>query len=155
LNNEKGYIYMKIEFETDINGYQEARQFKLLIDSILKHENLNPSLNSLASSLQEQLKEFLSNPDFADFSEPDSKEHYSGSHDEAVASGVVKLFRSLFGPSSREIELSKQRKELIARAEHAEISAFDALAETAEIALERDQLKEKLKQFEAETPKPG
>lgn len=144
---------MKIEFETDINGYQEARQFKILIDFILKHEKLNNSLNFLASSLQEQLKEFLSNPDFANFSEPDSKGLYSGSHDEPIASGAIKLFRSLFGPSKREIELSKQRQELIARAEHAESSAFEALAETEEIGRERDQLKEKLKQIETELAK--
>lgn len=144
---------MKIEFETDINGYQEARKFKLLIDSILKHEELDQSLNSLASSLQEQLKEFLSNPEFADFTDAGSEDRYSASHDEASANGVVKLFRDLFGPSKREVELSKQRQTLIARAEHAESSAFEALAETSEIGRERDQVREKLKQIEAELAK--
>ncbi|MCZ6804566.1 MAG: hypothetical protein O7D86_11725 [Proteobacteria bacterium] len=145
---------MKIEFETDINGYQEARKFKLLIDSILKHEELDQSLNSLASSLQSQLKEFLSNPEFAEFSDGGSDELFTSSHDEAVASGLVKLFRDLFGPSKREVELSKQRQQLIARAEHAELSAFEALAETAEVGRERDQLRDKLKQRVAELTKP-
>jgi hypothetical protein len=144
---------MKIEFETDINGYQEARKFKLLIDSILKHEELDQSLNSLASSLQEQLREFLSNPEFADFTDGGSDTLYASSHDESITSGIIKLFQNLFGPSKREIELSKQRQELIARAEHAEISAFEALAETAEIGRERDQIREKLKQLESELSK--
>ncbi len=139
---------MKIEFETDINGYQEARKFKLLVDSILKHEELDQSLSSLASSIQAQLQEFLSNPEFADFTDGGSETLFTASHDESGGNNIVKLFRSLFGPSKREVELSKQRQELIARAEHAEISAFEALAETGEVGRERDQLKEKLKQIE-------
>ncbi len=144
---------MKIEFETDINGYQEARQFKLLVDSILKHEELDQSLSSLASSLQAQLQEFLSNPEFADFTDGGSDTLFTASHDEPDNNNIVKLFRSLFGPNKREVELSKQRQELIARAEHAEISAYEALAETAEVGRERDQIREKLKQIEAELAK--
>ncbi|MCG8379123.1 MAG: hypothetical protein MI865_06575 [Proteobacteria bacterium] len=136
---------MKIEFETDINGYQEARKFKLLIEYILKHEELDPSLNSLASSLQSQLQEFLSNPEFANFSDADSNVTFTADHDESVGEGFAKIWRSVFGPGKRELLLSKQRQELIMRAERAEASAFEALAETAEIGRERDQLKEKLK----------
>ncbi|MGB1801070.1 MAG: hypothetical protein ACPHLK_09610 [Gammaproteobacteria bacterium] len=141
---------MKLEFETDINGYQEARKFKLLVDSILKHEELDQSLSSLATSLQQQLQEFLSNPEFADFTDSGSEGLYTASHDESVGTSVSRFFSGLFGPSKREIELSKQRQALIARAEHAEQSAFEALAETGEIGRERDELKEKLKQLEAQ-----
>jgi hypothetical protein len=56
----------------------------------------------------------------------------------------------LGGPSRQELELSKQRQELITRAERAEISAFDALAESTEISLERDELSAKVKQLEEE-----
>jgi len=142
---------MKIEFETDINGYQEARKFKLLVDSILKHEKLDPSLNSLASSIQSQLQEFLSNPDFSNFKDGADDELFTSSHDEGEHSGFIKAFRDLLGPSKREIQLSKQRQALIERAEHAEISAFESLAETAEIGRERDELRAKLKQLEGET----
>ena len=140
---------MKLEFETDINGYQEARKFKLLIDSILKHEELDQSLNSFATSLQEQLNELLANPESAEFTGSTSDGTYTASHDESMGSSIHRFFSGLFGPSKREIELSKQRQSLIARAEHAEQSAFQALAETGEIGRERDQLKEKLKQLEA------
>ena len=142
---------MKIEFETDINGYQEARKFKLLVDSILKHEKLDPSLNSLALSIQSQLQEFLSKPEFSNFKDGGSDELFTSSHDEQEPSSFVKTIRDLFGPSKREIELSKQRQALIERAEHAEISAFESLAETAEIGRERDELRAKLKQLEGET----
>ncbi|MFT5395164.1 MAG: hypothetical protein ACI85N_000346 [Gammaproteobacteria bacterium] len=139
---------MKIEFETDINGYQEARKFKLLVDSILKHEKLDPSLNSLASSIQSQLQEFLSNPEFSNFNDGADDELFTSSHHEPEHSGFVKAFRDLMGPSKREIQLSKQRQALIERAEHAEISAFESLAETSEIGRERDELRAKLKQLE-------
>jgi hypothetical protein len=144
---------MKIEFETDINGYQEARKFKMLIDFILKHEELDTSVNSLATSIQAQLQEFLSKPEFADFTDGGSNAQFTASHDESTNGSFVKIFRSLLGPSKREVELSKQRQELIARAEHAEISAFEALAESAEIGRERDQLREKLKALEANLEK--
>lgn len=140
---------MKLEFETDINGYQEARKFKLLVDSILKYEELDQSLNSFATSLQQQLIEFLSNPEFAEFTDSGSDGLYTATHDESVGTSISRFFSGLFGPSKREIELSKQRQALIVRAEHAEQSAFEALAETGEIGRERDQLKEKLKQLEA------
>lgn len=140
---------MKIEFETDINGYQEARQFKLLIDSILRLDKLDVSSSSLALSIQEQLNEFISKPEFADFTSDGSDDLFTASHNETSTSSLSKLFSGFFGPSRQEIELSKQRQTLIARAEHAEHSAFEALAETAEIGRERDQLKEKLKQLEA------
>ncbi len=139
---------MKLEFETDINGYQEARKFKLMVDSILKHEELDQSLSSFATSIQEQLIEFLSNPEFADFTDSGSNGLYTSSHDESVGSSISRFFSGLFGPSKREVELSKQRQALIARAEHAEHSAFEALAEAADMGRERDQLKEKLKQLE-------
>ncbi len=144
---------MKIEFETDINGYQEARKFKLLIDSILKNERLDHSLSSLATSIQSQLNEFLSNPEFADFHDGSKDDTYTSSHDESAGEGLSKLFRSFFGPSKRELELSRQRQALIERAEHAENSAFEALAETADIGRERDELKNKLKQLESEIAK--
>lgn len=59
------------------------------------------------------------------------------------------LWRKLFGPGRRELELSQQRQALIERCERAEASAFDALAETAEVGRERDGAIAKLKALEA------
>lgn len=60
------------------------------------------------------------------------------------------LWRKIFGPGRRELELSQQRQALIERCERAEASAFDALAETAEVGRERDDALAKLKSLEAE-----
>ena len=140
---------MKIEFETDINDYQEARKFKSLIELILKHDNLDPSLTSFARSLQNQLNEFLANPKFAEFTDNASDDRYIATHDESVDENFISSLRKFFGPSKRELELSRQRQELISRAERAEASAFEALSETADVGRERDALKEKVKQLEA------
>ena len=144
---------MKIEFETDINGYQEARKFKSLIDTMLKHDSVDASLKSFATTIRNQLEEFLANPDFAEYNEGTTDDHYTASHDESPGEGLSRFFRHLIGPSKRELELSKQRHELVARAERAENSAFEALAETAETGRERDALKLKVQELEAELSK--
>lgn len=142
---------MKIEFEKNINGYQEARKFKLIVDSIRQYDKLSPSLKSLVSSLQTQLKEFLDNPEFFNFGDDPNDDLSISHYHELEHPSFIRSIRRLFGPSRREIELSKQRQVLIERAEHAEISAFESLAETAEIGRERDELRGKLKQLKNET----
>lgn len=139
---------MKIEFDTDINGYHEARKFKLLVDDILTRENIDASLRSFAEGIRSQLDEFISKPDFADFDTDDHNANYTASHDESAGEGISRMLRRLIGPGRRELELSKQRQELIARAERAESSAFAAISETAEVARERDDLKARVKQLE-------
>ena len=144
---------MKIEFDTDINGYHEARKFKLLVDGILARENIDASLKSFAEGIRSQLAEFISKPEFAEFDADDHNAKYVASHDESAGEGIARFFRHFMGPSRRELELSKQRQELIARAERAESSAFSALSETADIGRERDDLKAMVKQLEAELAK--
>ncbi len=145
---------MKIEFETDINGYQEARKFISLIDIMLKHEAVDTSLQSFASTIRAQLEEFIAKPEFSQFhADHDTAERYTASHDESPGEGLTRFMRFLLGPGRREQELSRQRYELIERAERAENSAFEALAETASIGRERDELKARLKTLEAELRK--
>ncbi|MEQ8426375.1 MAG: hypothetical protein RLT87_07730 [Gammaproteobacteria bacterium] len=144
---------MKIEFETDINGYQEARKFISLIDTMLKHEAVDASLQSFAMTIRSQLEEFISRPEFSQFEAGTDSDRYSASHDESPTEGVARFMRFFMGPSRREQELSRQRYELIERAERAENSAFEALAETATVGRERDDLKARLKQLEAELAK--
>ena len=58
-------------------------------------------------------------------------------------------WRALFGPSRREILLSEQRIAALDRATRAEGSSFEALAETARVARERDDLKARIVELEA------
>ncbi len=48
------------------------------------------------------------------------------------------FWRTLLGPSRRELRLSEERRAALGRAERAEQTSFDALAETARVARERD-----------------
>ncbi len=144
---------MKIEFETNSNDYQEARKFKLLIDTILNHDDIDASLKSFATSIDTQLNDFLSKPEFEDMKGDDQDARYTSNHSETLGSGLGSFIRKIRGPSRRELELSTQRQQLIERAEHAEASAFEALAETAEIGRERDDLKSQLKALQSELEK--
>lgn len=58
-------------------------------------------------------------------------------------------WRALVGPSRREILLSEQRSAALERAARAERSSFEALAEMAKVARERDTLREQLAALEA------
>lgn len=144
---------MKIEFETDINGYQEARKFISLIDTMLKHEAVDPSLHSFAMTIRSQLEEFISRSEFSQFKAGTVTDRYSASHNESPGEGMTRFLRYFIGPSRKEQELSRQRYELIERAEHAENSAFEALAETATLGRERDDLKARLQVLETELAK--
>jgi len=63
---------------------------------------------------------------------------------------MLDRLRSLLGPNDRELALSRQRREAIDRAERAERSAFEALAETAEVGRERDALRVRVRELETE-----
>ncbi len=52
--------------------------------------------------------------------------------------GGARWWHGLFGPTRREMRLSAQRSAALERAARAERSAFEALAETARVARERD-----------------
>jgi hypothetical protein len=145
---------MKIDFETDINGYQDARKFKMLLESYMHSGSTDPLVLSLIEPLQQQVDDFLNRTEFKQFhnangSEPDISYNHPEQNSNLLTQFSAFL-NSMTGPSRREMILSKQRQELIERAEHAEASAFEALAETAEIARERDEILQKMKQLEEE-----
>lgn len=73
-----------------------------------------------------------------------------GIKSEKNQTGFIGKIKTLFGPSRRELVLSKQRIELIERAEHAEATAFEALAEMAEVGKQRDEALKKIKDLEEE-----
>lgn len=148
---------MKIEFDTDINGYQEARKFSMLLEYYIHAVTADQSALTLIESLQGQLDNFLSRPEFRQLknSNPQDQGMNSMSHTRygKWLSQVSAFLKTMTGPSRRELLLSKQRQELIERAEHAEASAFAALAETADIARERDDALQKTRLLESELEK--
>ena len=73
---------------------------------------------------------------------------------------IFALWRGIRGPSHGEIELSRQRHEALDRADRAERSSFEALAEMATVGRERDAMKKdlealrsRIKQLEDALPK--
>lgn len=144
---------MKIEFETDSNGYNEARKFKSLLDTLLKHDEIDASLKSFAGSIEVQLDNFLSKPEFQDFIQTNTVDNYNSSYSESLGSGLNGLIRKFWGPSRREKELSSERQQWLERAEYAENSAFAALAETAEVGRQRDELKAQIRTLQDELEK--
>lgn len=63
---------------------------------------------------------------------------------------VNNFWRRTLGPSKLEEDLSEQRSEALERADRAERSAFEALAETTRIAHERDRLAAEVERLRAE-----
>ena len=63
---------------------------------------------------------------------------------------VNNFWRRTLGPSRLEEDLSSQRSAALERADRAERSAFEALAETTRIGRDRDQLKAEVERLKAE-----
>ena len=148
---------MKIEFDTDINGYQEARKFAMLLEFYIHAVSADQSLLTLIKSLQAQLDNFLSRPEFSQLENNNPHEldmdSTSLTRDGDLFTQLSAFLKTMTGPSRRELLLSKQRQELIERAEHAEASAFAALAETADIGRERNEALQKVRLLESELEK--
>ncbi|MGH8595307.1 MAG: hypothetical protein ACREXT_01465, partial [Gammaproteobacteria bacterium] len=95
---------------------------------------------SLLDFLQDSAKTHLARPEYGELRD----KHGLGSAPWPSFSMTKHFWRRLFGPSQRESTLSQQRGEALERAERAEHSAFEALAETARVARERDQARSDL-----------
>lgn len=146
---------MKINFDKNINGFQEARKLKMILEHYAHSDLSDKATALLVESIIEELDEFLTDPEFKKFSHSDEMD--ASLFEPLPASNVVfdfffSIWRSLFGPGKRELLLSKQRQELLERAERAESMAFEALAETADVGRQRDAALRKLKELGVEQP---
>jgi len=131
---------VKLEFEDGEQGYHEARELRDLVRFVQE--------NTVAGSLDRQLLDTI---------ESRCIEHMQQRRFDSLRAQeppapparpplqrLLGWLRSVIGPSRRELELSRQRAEALARAARAEHSAFEALAETSRVARERDELAERL-----------
>jgi hypothetical protein len=143
---------MKIEFEKDIVGFQEARKLKMMLEHYAHSDATDKPTLLLIESILEQIESFISAPEFKSLSKDINNDDSAYRLQEESHSFLIRLIaslRSIFGPTKKEILLSKQRQELLERAERAESMAFDALSETVSIARERDALQDKVKKDKA------
>jgi hypothetical protein len=123
---------VKIEFSEGAKGQSE-------IESVLR---IARSLPETAGSLR--LREQLENSAFSylqdDEAEATRMRSLIASNRPSWLARAAASWHRLWGPTSREMDLSKQRIDALERAERAERSSFDAVAEMARIGRERDAL---------------
>ena len=142
---------MHVEFEKNINGFQEARKLKMILEHYAQSDATDKSTLLIIESVIGEIDDFISDPMFDSLSkntEVDDATFRTQENSLPLINRLVSSIRSIGGPTKKEMLLSKQRQELLERAERAESMAFDALAETAEIVRERVALKSELKQVE-------
>ena len=140
---------MKIDLSITPEDYQKARKLHLLLEHMHSTET-DPDLRNLVDELIQQIDEYLANPELIERLKLDKTNTF-----EVTQRSPTRIIRSfldsLFGPSNRELILSKQRKELIGRAEHAENIAFQALAESTELKKELEDTLQKLRALEKQS----
>lgn len=142
---------MKINLEKNINDFQNARRLKMILDHYSQSGIVDNNTLLFIRSLLDQINTFLTDPEFARFSqsfEIDESEVVRETDGVNIFGKLYSCWRSLTGPTRRELILSSQRHELIERAERAESIAFEAISETTEVGRQRDEAFKKLQEFE-------
>ncbi len=132
---------MKLEFEESINGFQEARRLRMILEHYAASDLADDITILFVESLLKEIDLTLHKPAFSQFHDqsPQALQDDFTAPAGGPFSPLRRWWRSAFGPSRRELLLSRQRQELIERAERAEAMAFEALSETAEVGRQRDR----------------
>lgn len=131
---------MKIVFSEGETGFHEASALAAIVRQVIADDPNDPAQIQALDALQAAADAVLSRPEFATLSA--AREPHPEGTDEAG------WWRRLFGPSRRELLLSTQRSAALERAQRAEQSSFEALAETARVARERDEALERIRELE-------
>ncbi len=135
---------MEIRFGDDASGFREALTFHRLVRQAQDLDPVDSDAIQLLDTLRVASEAHLARPEFAHLSARAEREAEA----QADPAGDS-LWRRWFGPSRREQMLSAQRSAALERAERAERSAFEALAETARAARERDEALARVRELEA------
>lgn len=142
---------MRIEFDDGDSGFWEAR----MLYAITRRATAEARSTADLEFIDFLIDTALAHMDRAEFVELRAAARPLGH--ESWLMNLREIWRRLSGPSRLEAELSSQRGAALERAERAEHSAFEALAETARIGRERDEaraeiekLKKALAKLEAE-----
>lgn len=144
---------MKIDFDLNLEGYQQAHRLRLLLDHCLADEPDNVT-GQLINDLKKQVDAFIARPELDEFRKaPGSGRSVTVDSTGNFLNRISLLWSFITGPSRRELLLSKQRRELIERAEHAENTAFQALAESADINKKNEDAVDKIRILEQELEK--
>jgi chromosome segregation ATPase len=131
---------MKIEFTTGPAGFQEAKELSAVVRYVVHNTVAGSHDIQLLDSIEQIAASHMQKPEFADLTANEVPE----TEDRPPFRRLTEFWRGFWGPSRREMELSKQRIAALERAERAERSSFEALAEMARVARERDDTRRQL-----------
>ncbi len=137
---------MDIGFSHGEAGYHEARELKAMVRFVVNNTVAGTHDRQLLDRMERAADAQLARPEFAELRDREPQPV----DDRRIASRVRAWWRELVGPTRRELDLAHQRIDALARAERAERSAFEALAETARVGRERDEALARLQALEAQ-----
>lgn len=136
---------MKIQFESGEAGYHEAYELKRMVQYVLENTASGSHDLQVLSYLNDLASAHLDRPEF----ERLRKTEAEPVDDRKLLHRLSALWYALRGPGRREVELATQRGQALERAQRAEQSSFEALAETARVGRERDDALVRIKELEA------
>lgn len=136
---------------TDPKEYIYLTQLKKIIIFLEQYEFNQQLEQEIDQDLKKALEQFLSHPRVKLLL--DKMDVHTDIETKSHVSWLDKL-KHIMGPTKNERTLSKQRIELIERAEHAESTAFEALAEAAELKNKLEAAESKLKKLGDDTTVP-
>lgn len=135
---------MRIEFDEGDSGFWEARALYAITRRATTEARSTADLEFIDFLIDTALAH-MDRPEFADLrANARPLEH------EGWLMNMRQVWRRLSGPSRLEAELSSQRSAALDRAERAEHSAFEALAETARVGRERDEARAQVEKLKKE-----
>lgn len=144
---------MKIDFDLNLEGYQQAHRLRLVLDHCIAGE-ADDVTRQLINVLKKQVDAFIARPELDEFRKaPGPVTSVTVDSPGSFLHRISLLWSFIVGPSRRELQLSKQRRELIERAEHAENIAFQALAESVDIKKQNEDAIHKIRMLEQELEK--
>lgn len=142
---------MHIKFAEGDSGFHEARSLLQIVRHVQAQDPSGSAVMQLLDVLREAAETHMERAEFA----PQRAQAAALVDAHAERRGIGGWWRTLFGPSRREQMLSEQRSAALQRAQRAETSAFEALAETARVARERDAAVARVAALEAASSQDG
>lgn len=137
---------MNIDFADGDLGFLEARALLVFAREAILDDIDDDVQAAVLDALKTAGEVHLARPEFAtlraDFA-VDASARGAAAEEDA-------WWARLFGPSRREQQLAAQRSAALERASRAELSSFEALAETTRVARERDAAHARIAELEIE-----
>jgi hypothetical protein len=136
---------MQLDFAEGDAGFFEARALAMIARTA-RAAVVDDDARQVIDFLREAASAHVARPEYAQL----RAQHGDGGEPWPTFSAFKQFWRRTVGPSQHETELSAQRSAALERAERAEGSAFEALAETARVGRERDEARAEIARLRKE-----